>query len=159
VAAVVFQADAEKFLRDPSLGEELFGPSTLLINYPAREQLLELARSLEGHLTATIHGTEQDLAGYRDLIEILETKVGRLILNGFPTGVEVCHAMVHGGPYPATSDSRTTSVGTMAILRFVRPVCFQGFPQQALPEELQDSNPLGIWRLLDGRFTRDPIRS
>lgn len=159
VAAVVFQADAEEFLRDPRLGEELFGPSTLLINYSAREQLLELARSLEGHLTATIHGTEQDLAGYRDLIEILETKVGRLILNGFPTGVEVCHAMVHGGPYPATSDSRTTSVGTMAILRFVRPVCFQGFPQQALPEELQDSNPLGIWRLLDGRFTRDPIRS
>ena len=157
-AAVVFQTDAEKFLRDPSLGEELFGPSTLLINYSTREQLLQLARGLEGHLTATIHGTEQDLADYCALVQILETKVGRIIFNGFPTGVEVCHAMVHGGPYPATSDSRTTSVGTLAILRFARPVCFQGFPQQALPEELQDSNPLGIWRMVDGRLTHDPLR-
>ncbi|HET7748584.1 MAG TPA: aldehyde dehydrogenase (NADP(+)), partial [Terriglobales bacterium] len=157
-AATVFQTDAEKFLGDPSLGEELFGPSTLLINYSTREQLLQLARSLEGHLTATIHGTEQDLSDYRDLVQILETRVGRIIFNGFPTGVEVCHAMVHGGPYPATSDSRTTSVGTLAILRFARPVCFQGFPQQALPEELQDSNPLGIWRLVEGRLTRDPLR-
>jgi 2,5-dioxopentanoate dehydrogenase len=156
--AVVFQTNADKFLRDPSLGEELFGPSTLLINYSSREQLLELARGLEGHLTATIHGTGQDLADYSDLVHILETRVGRIIFNGFPTGVEVCHAMVHGGPYPATSDSRTTSVGTLAILRFARPVCFQGFPQQALPEELQDSNPLGIWRLLDGRLTREPLR-
>ena len=158
-AAVVFQADVEEFLRDPSLGEELFGPSTLLINYSTHDQLLQLARSLEGHLTATLHGTGQDLADYRDLVQILENKIGRIIFNGFPTGVEVCHAMVHGGPYPATSDSRTTSVGTLAILRFVRPVCFQDFPQQALPPELQDSNPLGIWRLLDGRFTRDPLRS
>ncbi|HEV2114547.1 MAG TPA: aldehyde dehydrogenase (NADP(+)), partial [Terriglobales bacterium] len=157
-AAVVFQTDAEKFLRDPGLGEELFGPSTLLINYSTREQLLRLARGLEGHLTATLHGTEQDLANYRDLVEILETRVGRIIFNGFPTGVEVCHAMVHGGPWPATSDSRTTSVGTLAILRFARPVCFQGFPQPALPEELQDCNPLGIWRLLDGRLTREPLR-
>ncbi|HLX75473.1 MAG TPA: aldehyde dehydrogenase (NADP(+)) [Terriglobales bacterium] len=155
-AAAIFQADAEEFLRDPRLGEELFGPSTLLINYSTREQLLELARGLEGHLTATLHGTEQDLADYRDLVEILETKVGRIIFNGFPTGVEVCHAMVHGGPYPATSDGRSTSVGTLAILRFARPVCFQGFPQPALPPELQDSNPLGIWRLVDGRLTRDP---
>jgi NADP-dependent aldehyde dehydrogenase len=155
---VIFQTDAGKFLQDPSLGEELFGPSTLLINYSSREQLLELARGLEGHLTATIHGTEQDLEDYRDLVQTLETKVGRIIFNGFPTGVEVCHAMVHGGPYPATSDSRTTSVGTLAILRFARPVCFQGFPQQALPEELQDSNPVGIWRLVDGRLTRDPLR-
>jgi NADP-dependent aldehyde dehydrogenase len=154
-AAAVFQADGEAFLRDPSLGEELFGPSTLLIKYSNREQLLQVARSLEGHLTATIHGTEKDLADYQDLVAILETRVGRIIFNGFPTGVEVCHAMVHGGPYPATSDSRTTSVGTLAILRFARPVCFQNFPQQALPAELQDSNPLRIWRLVDGRLTRD----
>ena len=157
-AAVVFQADAESFLRDPSLAEELFGPSTLLVKYSSREQLLDLARGLEGHLTATLHGTEQDLADYRDLIEILETKVGRLIFNSFPTGVEVCHAMVHGGPYPATSESRTTSVGTLAILRFTRPVCFQNFPQPGLPSELQDSNPLGIWRLVDGHFGRDPVQ-
>ncbi len=157
-SAVVFQTEAANFLRDPGLGEELFGPSTLLINYSSRQQLLELARGLEGHLTATIHGTEQDLADYRDLVEILETRVGRIVFNGFPTGVEVSHAMVHGGPWPATSDSRTTSVGTLAILRFARPVCFQGFPQTALPEELQDANPLGIWRLVDGRLTRDPLR-
>ena len=157
-AAVVFQTDGDRFLRDPGLAEELFGPSTLLINYSGRQQLLELARNLEGHLTATLHGTEQDLLDYRDLVEILETKVGRIIFNGYPTGVEVCHAMVHGGPYPATSDSRTTSVGTMAILRFARPVCFQGWPQAALPEELQDRNPLGIWRLVNGQFTREAIR-
>lgn len=157
-AAVVFQADAETFLRDRRLSEELFGPSTLLITYNTREQLLQLARGLEGHLTATLHGTGRDLADYRDLIEILEGKVGRIILNSFPTGVEVCHAMVHGGPYPATSDSRTTSVGTLAIMRFARPLCFQGFPQEALPQELQDSNPLGIWRLVDGRLTRNALR-
>lgn len=157
-AASLFQTDASSFLRDPSLAEELFGPSTLLINYSSRQQLLELARNLEGHLTATLHGTEQDLLDYSDLVEILETKVGRVIFNGYPTGVEVCHATVHGGPYPATSDGRTTSVGTLAILRFARPVCFQGFPQTALPAELQDANPLGIWRLVDGQFTRDAVR-
>ncbi|HEU5335339.1 MAG TPA: aldehyde dehydrogenase (NADP(+)), partial [Terriglobales bacterium] len=149
-AAVVFQTDAETFLHDPSLAEELFGPSTLLVNYSGREQLLRLAGNLEGHLTATLHGTEQDLLDYSDLAAILESKVGRVIFNGYPTGVEVCHAMVHGGPYPATSDGRTTSVGTLAILRFARPVCFQGFPQTALPQELQDPNPLGILRLVDG---------
>jgi 2,5-dioxopentanoate dehydrogenase len=157
-SAVIFQTHADNLLRDPSLSQEIFGPSALLINYSSRVQLLELARGLEGHLTATLHGTEQDLADYRDLVEVLETRVGRIIFNGFPTGVEVSHAMVHGGPYPATSDSRSTSVGTLAILRFARPLCFQSFPQSALPEELQDSNPLGIWRLLDGRFTRDPVR-
>lgn len=157
-AAVIFQTDADKFLHDPTLAEELFGPSTLLINYSGRKQLLELARALEGHLTATLHGTEQDLLDHSDLVEILETKVGRVIFNGYPTGVEVCHAMVHGGPYPATSDGRTTSVGTLAILRFARPVCFQGFPQTALPPELQDANPLGLWRLVDGHFTRDAVR-
>jgi NADP-dependent aldehyde dehydrogenase len=155
--AVVFQTDAENFLRDARLGRELFGPSSLLIHYSSRDQLLELAAGMQGHLTATVHGTEQDLQDYRDLVAILENKVGRIIFNGFPTGVEVCHAMVHGGPWPATSDSRTTSVGTLAILRFARPVCFQGFPQPALPEELQDSNPLGIWRRVDGRLTRDPV--
>ena len=100
---------------------------------------MELARSLEGQLTATLHGTEADLAASADLIAILERKAGRLIVNGFPTGVEVCHAMVHGGPYPATSDSRATSVGTYSIYRFVRPVCYQDFPQAALPENLKNA--------------------
>ena len=114
-----------------------------------------MARSLHGQLTATIHGTPQDLEEYRDLVAILETKVGRLIFNGFPTGIEPCNAVHHGGPYPATTDARTTSIGTAAVERFVRPVCYQDFPQSALPPELQDGNPRKIWRLVDGQMTRD----
>jgi NADP-dependent aldehyde dehydrogenase len=144
-------------LRDPELATEVFGPSTLVIRYQNREELMALARSLEGQLTATLHGTERDLAAFADLIAVLERKAGRLIVNGFPTGVEVCHAMVHGGPYPATSDSRATSVGTYSIYRFVRPVCYQDFPQAALPDELKDANPVDIWRLVDGQFTRDAV--
>jgi alpha-ketoglutaric semialdehyde dehydrogenase len=119
--------------------------------------LLATAEALEGHLTATVLGTEEDLAANQDLIAILERKVGRLLFNGYPTGVEVSHAMVHGGPYPATSDSRFTSVGSQAILRFVRPRCYQNFPQSALPEPLRNENPLGISRLVDGVITRDPV--
>ncbi|MGH9729003.1 MAG: aldehyde dehydrogenase (NADP(+)), partial [Candidatus Acidiferrales bacterium] len=114
-------------------------------------------RGLEGHLTATLHGTENDLREFADLIAILENKVGRLIFNGYPTGVEVCHAMVHGGPYPATSDGRSTSVGTQAIYRFARPVCYQDFPNVSIPDELKNENPLGIWRLVDGQMTRDKL--
>ena len=119
--------------------------------------MLQLARALHGHLTATIHGAEKDLADFSELIAILRRKAGRLIFNGFPTGVEVCHAMHHGGPYPATTDARATSVGTAAIQRFARPVCYQDFPQSALPEELADRNPRGIWRLVDGGLTRDAL--
>ena len=154
--AALFQTDAESFLNS-DLADEIFGPTTLLVNHSSREQVLNIARSLEGHLTATIHGTEQDLHEFVDLVAILENKVGRLIFNGFPTGVEVTHAMVHGGPYPATSDGRSTSVGTQAIFRFARPVCFQGFPDNALPYELKNSNPLGIWRMIDGEMSREPI--
>ena len=114
--------------------------------------MLQAARELEGHLTATVLGTEQDLAEHADLLRILETKVGRVIFNAFPTGVEVCHAMVHGGPYPATSDGRSTSVGSQAIFRFARPVAFQGLPQAALPPALQDANPLHLLRLWDGKW-------
>jgi NADP-dependent aldehyde dehydrogenase len=154
----VFETDSATFI-ESDLQAEIFGPATLLVRYSNRAQILDLARSLEGHLTATIHGTEQDLHDFADLIAILENKVGRLIFNGFPTGVEVCHAMVHGGPYPATSDGRSTSVGTAAIFRFTRPVCYQGFPDNSLPQELQDANPLGIWRMIDGQMTREAIRS
>jgi NADP-dependent aldehyde dehydrogenase len=108
-------------------------------------------------LTATILGTEQDLEDFADLVEILKSKVGRIVFNGYPTGVEVNHAMVHGGPYPASSDSRTTSVGTMAILRFARPVCYQDFPTAALPDELKNANPRGISRMVDGGLTRHPL--
>lgn len=152
--ASFFETDADTFLGS-DLDAEIFGPTTLLVRHSNRDQILAIARSLEGHLTATIHGTAQDVHDYADLISILESKVGRLVLNGFPTGVEVSHAMVHGGPYPSTSDGRSTSVGTRAILRFTRPVCYQGFPNEALQEELQDSNPLRIWRMVDGQMTRD----
>ncbi|MGH9514291.1 MAG: aldehyde dehydrogenase (NADP(+)) [Terriglobales bacterium] len=157
VTAVLFETDARSFLKDPELSAEIFGPSTLLVRHSRRDEVLEIARQLEGHLTATIHGTEEDLRDFTDLIAILENKVGRLIFNGFPTGVEVSHAMVHGGPFPATTDGRSTSVGTQAIYRFSRPVCFQGFPDSALPDELQDTNPLGIWRMIDGEMTREPV--
>ena len=157
VGAALFETDAASFLQDGELDAEIFGPSTLLIRHASREQLLTAARGLEGHLTATIHGTERDLEEYRDLIAILEDKVGRLIFNGFPTGVEVCAAMVHSGPYPATSDGRSTSVGTRAIFRFCRAVCYQGFPDAALPDELKDANPLGIWRMIDGEISREPV--
>ncbi len=150
---MVFETDADSFIGS-DLDDEIFGPTTLIVRHSSREQVLAIARSLEGHLTATVHGTEQDLRDFADLIAILETKVGRLIFNGFPTGVEVTHAMVHGGPYPSTSDGRSTSVGTQAIFRFTRLVCYQGFPDAALPEELKEANPLGIWRMIDGSFKK-----
>jgi 2,5-dioxopentanoate dehydrogenase len=157
VGAALFETDAQSLLKDPELAEEIFGPATLLVRHSDRSELLDAARALEGHLTATIHGTEQDLNDFSDLVAILERKVGRLVLNGFPTGVEVSHAMVHGGPYPATSDGRSTSVGSQAIFRFARPVCYQGFPNAALPDELKDGNPLGVWRMIDGEMSREPI--
>ena len=157
VGAALFETDAQAFLRDPELAAEVFGPATLLVRHSNREDVLRIAHELEGHLTATIHGTEQDLREFSDLVAILEGKVGRLIFNGFPTGVEVCHAMVHGGPFPATSDGRSTSVGTQAIYRFCRPVCYQGFPDAALPDELKDENSLRIWRLVDGEMTRETV--
>lgn len=149
--AALFKTRASEFIAHPELAEELFGPSTLVITYSNKDQMLELISSLEGQLTATIHGTEDDLRANADLIRLLETKAGRLVFNGFPTGVEVGHAMVHGGPYPATSDGRSTSVGTRAIYRFARQVCFQDFPNTALPAELRDENPLRIRRMIDGK--------
>jgi alpha-ketoglutaric semialdehyde dehydrogenase len=154
---VLFSTDVAAFLESEDLSEEVFGPSTLLIEYKDHAELVAAASHLEGHLTATLHGTEADFAAHRDLISILEKKVGRLLMNGYPTGVEVCHAMVHGGPYPATSDGRSTSVGTQAIFRFARPVCYQNFSDSMLPEELKSANPLKIWRMVDGAMTRDSI--
>jgi 2,5-dioxopentanoate dehydrogenase len=154
VNSVVFETEAQSFLGS-DLDEEIFGPTTILVRHSSRDQVLAVARTLEGHLTATIHGTDQDLRDFADLISILETKVGRLVFNGFPTGVEVTHAMVHGGPYPSTSDGRSTSVGTQAIFRFTRLVCYQGFPDAALPDELREENPIGIWRMIDGQMSHD----
>lgn len=152
-SSALFETDAATFLGS-DLDEEIFGPATLLVKHSTRDQVLAIARGLEGHLTATIHGTEQDLHEFADLIAILENKVGRLVFNSFPTGVEVTHAMVHGGPYPSTSDGRSTSVGSQAIFRFTRLVCYQGFPDSSLPDALKDKNPLGIWRMADGEMAR-----
>ena len=148
----VFEASSVEFLSKADLSDEIFGPTTLLVNADSKEDLLAIARSLEGQLTASVHGDEGDLVEYADLIAILGTKVGRLIFNGFSTGVEVCPSMVHGGPYPATSESRSTAVGSRSITRFARLVCFQNFPDAALPDELKDGNPLEIWRMTNGEF-------
>lgn len=158
-ATALLETKAEDLLRDPSLAEEVFGPTSLVVTCKSEEQMRQAARSLHGHLTATLLGTEEDLASHHELIAILERKVGRLIFNGYPTGVEVCHAMVHGGPYPATLDSRTTSVGSMAIFRFARPVCYQNLPQSALPPELRNENPLGIMRMVNGELTQDAVQA
>ncbi|MGV3588241.1 MAG: aldehyde dehydrogenase (NADP(+)) [Adhaeribacter sp.] len=156
-SAHLLKTDAATFVANPELAEEVFGPSSVVITADTKEQLLEIARNLHGHLTATIHGTPNDLEEYRELISVLERKVGRLLLNGYPTGVEVGHAMVHGGPYPATTDARSTSVGTAAINRYVRPVCYQDFPDQLLPAALQNANPLNIWRKVNGTFSQNPV--
>jgi NADP-dependent aldehyde dehydrogenase len=152
---VLLSTDVKTFLANPVLKEEAFGPSSLFVAGESKEELIAAARTLEGSLTATIHGTPEDLKEYAELIAILEEKVGRLVFNGFPTGVEVVPSQQHGGPYPSTTDARTTSVGTAAIYRFVRPVAYQDFPQAALPPELRDENPLGIWRLVDGKMTKE----
>lgn len=146
----LFQANTRNFLDNANLEEEVFGPSTLAVTASNKAELIDAAQKLKGHLTATLWATEEDLKEYAELIAILERKAGRLIINGFPTGVEVCHAMIHGGPFPATTDSRSTSVGTAAIARFVRPVCYQNFPDALLPDELKNENPLGVWRLVNG---------
>ena len=153
----IFVTNSETFLAHKELSEELFGPSSLLVTARDKNEIIGLAQKLEGHLTATIHGTEGDLKAYRQLIGILERKVGRIIINGFPTGVEVCPSMIHGGPFPATTDSSTTSVGTLAIYRFTRPVCYQGFSEMLLPNELKDSNPSAIHRLVNGQLTKEKI--
>lgn len=157
--SVLLKTTARAFLTDNSLSHENFGPSSIFVDASSRDELLQIARSLDGQLTATLLAEEAELDDFSELISILQNKVGRLIFNAFPTGVEVCHAMVHGGPYPATTAPQSTSVGTLAIKRFVRPVCFQGFPDAALPEELRNGNSRNIWRLVDGEFTKADIET
>jgi alpha-ketoglutaric semialdehyde dehydrogenase len=155
VAAASVPADA--FLRTPEMAAEVFGPFAIVVLADSGDQMLACLRSLEGQLTASVHAAPSELDGARPLLAEIERKAGRLVLNGFPTGVEVCAAMHHGGPYPATTDARFTSVGTAAILRFARPVCYQGFPAALLPDALRDENPRGLLRLVDGAPTREPI--
>lgn len=153
----VFAVGFEEFKQHPDWSHEVFGPSSLMVKTRGKQDLLEAANGLEGHLTATVHGTDADLNEYEDLIRVLERKVGRVVINGYPTGVEVCHSMVHGGPYPATTAPQSTSVGTNAIKRFARPVCLQDYPQGLLPEELRDENEAGIMRLVNGEFTKEAL--
>lgn len=148
---------ASDFIANPALNEEMFGPASLLISCQNMEELLSAVKSLSGQLTGTIHTDEAEMSEYPELIDALSERVGRLLVNGFPTGVEVCHAMVHGGPFPATSDVRFTSVGTAAVYRFLRPICLQDYPKGLLPEPLQDENPLNVWRLVNGERTKDSI--
>lgn len=138
--AHLLKTNGSAFIRNPKMQVELFGPASIIVACEDEEEMMMVARSLSGNLTATLQGTEDDLAQFTPLLRILERKVGRILVNGFPTGVEVCHSMVHGGPYPATTDSRFTSVGTSAIKRFLRPICYQNFPNSALREELKGVN-------------------
>ena len=150
--AALFVTDAGRFMAEPSLSDELFGSSGLVVACADEAELLSLARALEGQLTATLHLAEADHGFAARLLPILERRCGRILCNGWPTGVEVSNAMVHGGPFPSTTDSRTSSVGSLAIDRFLRPVCYQNFPAGLLPPELSDDNPYRLPRLVDGRI-------
>ncbi|MGV8887649.1 MAG: aldehyde dehydrogenase (NADP(+)) [Pseudomonas sp.] len=154
----LFKADVSLLINgDEVLQEEVFGPTTVFVEVANQAQLSAALNGLHGQLTATIIGEPADFEQFGELTALLEQKVGRILLNGYPTGVEVCDSMVHGGPYPATSDARGTSVGTLAIDRFLRPVCFQNYPDSLLPDALKNGNPLRIQRLVDGQPSRDAL--
>ncbi|CAG4911587.1 aldehyde dehydrogenase (NADP(+)) [Paraburkholderia gardini] len=152
--AALFVTDAQTFLATPELEDEVFGPASTIVRCRDEQEMLAVAEHFAGQLTATVQMDSIDLAAAKKLVPVLERKAGRILINGFPTGVEVSHAMVHGGPFPATSDSRVTSVGTTSIERFLRPVCYQDFPAGLLPQALADGNPLDLWRRRDGEITR-----
>ena len=154
---IILKTNVPAFEADPVLGEEVFGPASVVVAVKDKQEMMAFAKQISGSLTISIHGTAAELSDYRELIGLFEEKAGRLIVNGFPTGVEVSPAMVHGGPFPATTDERTTSVGTQAIFRFTRQVCYQGFPQDLLPDALKDLNPLGIYRKVNGVMTNKEI--
>ncbi|MBB3232658.1 NADP-dependent aldehyde dehydrogenase [Halomonas stenophila] len=149
--SALFSARAADFLSSEALQAEVFGSSSLVIECEDLDEMRAVAEQLEGQLTITLQMDDADLEAARALLPTLERRAGRVLVNGWPTGVEVCHAMVHGGPFPATSDSRTTSVGSAAIRRFLRPVCYQNLPEGLLPEALRDDNPLNLSRLVDGK--------
>jgi len=154
----LFKADVSLLIEgDEALQEEVFGPTTVVVEVADQAQLSAALNGLHGQLTATLIGEPQDFEQFPELTPLLEQKVGRILLNGYPTGVEVCDSMVHGGPYPATSDARGTSVGTLAIDRFLRPVCFQNYPDNLLPEALKNGNPLRIQRMVDGQPSREAL--
>lgn len=154
---ILMAVSATDYLADEDLQEEIFGPSTLAIVCGSDEEMLQVAASFHGHLTSSIFAESGDLIMSQRLSAIMQNKVGRLIFNGYGTGVEVCAGMSHGGPYPSSTNVQSTSVGERAIDRFVRPFCYQNTPQELLPVELKDENPLGIPRLVNGAWTADPL--
>ncbi len=147
----LFETNAPSFLADGALGREVFGASAVVVRCADLDEVARVIGGLEGQLTATLHAETADASDAARLLPLLQDKAGRVLANGWPTGVEVCHAMVHGGPFPATSDGRTTSVGTLAITRFLRPVCFQDIPDALLPAALRATNPWRAPRTIDGR--------
>lgn len=154
---VAFRVSGNDFLRNEALREEYFGPASVHVVAEDSAQLIEIANALDGQLTAGVWCTDMDIDSFGTLFQVLEHKAGRLIINGAPTGVEVGHAMVHGGPFPATTDARSTSVGTQAIYRFTRPVSYQNYPDRLLPAELRNRNICGIWRKIDGELTQKSL--
>lgn len=154
---VVHMVSAADFMSKKEFSEEIFGPATLFVICKDEAELQQALQTLEGQLTASIHASSNDAESLKTLINIVADKAGRVIYGGYPTGVEVCHSMQHGGPFPATSDARATSVGSAAIYRFVRPVAYQSFPEHLLPEALRNENPLNILRLVDGVWTTNKI--
>jgi NADP-dependent aldehyde dehydrogenase len=152
------EVSADSFLQHPLLHQEVFGPYSILIVCRNVDEMKKVALSLEGQLTTTLMATVSEAKEQGELIDIIKDRCGRLIMNGVPTGVEVALAMHHGGPYPATTDSRFTSVGADGIKRFSRPVCFQNWDDELLPAELKNHNPLGIWRTINNELTRERIR-
>ena len=154
---ILAAVQADDLLADKELMEEIFGPFSILVRCSGASQIKQVISELSGQLTISILGSEEELTGQRELVQLARERAGRLIINGVPTGVEVCPSMQHGGPFPSTTDSRFTSVGTGAIKRWVRPMAFQNFPEKLLPEELQNENPLGIVRTVNGEITTKTI--
>jgi NADP-dependent aldehyde dehydrogenase len=150
-------ATGETFLSNPVLHQEIFGPYSLVIRCKDSNEMIRVARHLEGQLTTTLIATDEDILANGELVEALKNVCGRFILNGVPTGVEVCLSMQHGGPFPATTDSRFTSVGADGIKRFARPIAFQNWNNKFLPDELKNENPLGIWRTINNKMTKDAV--
>lgn len=150
-------ASGEAFLKNQLLHQEVFGPYSLVVQCSSMAQMQEIAEKLEGQLTATLIATTEEAASAPALVAALQAFCGRFIFNGVPTGVEVCAAMQHGGPYPASTDSRFTSVGADGIRRFARPLSFQNCPDSLLPPELQNSNPLGLWRMVNDELTKNSL--
>ena len=156
-ANTVMKTTAADFIKDATLQNEHFGPVTLFVVASSRDELTTALQALHGNLTATVHAEASELEAAKPVFDLLREKVGRLLWNGFPTGVEVVYSQMHGGPYPATSAPATTSVGITAIQRFMRPVAFQNMPDGLLPDALKNSNPLQIWRMINEVYTKDPI--